>query len=246
MTFDPKSWEVAAILFLATTGRSTFGFGEALFAVPLLALLIPIQVAVAVAALTSITVALIIVAQDWQHIEYRSAGRLLIATVFGIPLGLLLVKMVSEPVVKAVLAVVILLFALYSLTNRHAGELKDDCFAWVFGFAAGILGGAYAINGPPLVVYGSLRRWPPTRFRATLQGYFLPGSALVVAGYWIAGLLSVVVIRYFLVSLPAVLAAILIGNGINRRLDAARFRLVLNVVLVIVAMMLLLQAVYHR
>jgi hypothetical protein len=38
-------------------------------------------------------------------------------------------------------------------------------------------------SGPlPLVVYGSLRGWPPERFRATLQGYFLPASLLGLAG----------------------------------------------------------------
>lgn len=245
MNIDPTTLRVAGILFIATVGRSTFGFGEALFAVPLLALLIPVKVAVAVAALISTMVALIIVAQDWKHIETRSASWLLISTVFGIPLGLLLVKTVAEPVVKGVLAVVILLFALYSLVNRKPGELKDDRLAWAFGFAAGILGGAYAINGPPLVLYGSLRRWPPTRFRATLQGYFLPGSALVVIGYWIGGMFSMSVVRYFLVSLPAVLLAILIGTAINRRFDARRFQASVNVVLVIVGIVLLAQAAYH-
>ena len=41
-----------------------------------------------------------------------------------------------------------------------------------FGFFAGILGGAYNTNGPPVVIYGSLRKWSPATFRATLQGYF--------------------------------------------------------------------------
>ena len=51
------------------------------------------------------------------------------------------------------------------------------------GFCSGILGGAYGMNGPPLAVYGSLRRWSPQHFRATLQGYFLPASIIGMAGY---------------------------------------------------------------
>ena len=54
--------EVAAVLFLATVIRSAFGFGEALVAVPLLALAIPVEIAAPVAVLVSITVALIVVA----------------------------------------------------------------------------------------------------------------------------------------------------------------------------------------
>jgi uncharacterized membrane protein YfcA len=48
---------VVGVIFLATLFRSTFGFGEALVAVPLLALLVPVEEAVPLATLVSITVA---------------------------------------------------------------------------------------------------------------------------------------------------------------------------------------------
>ncbi len=60
---------ILVVLFLATVIRSTFGFGEALFAVPLLALRIPLTVAAPLAVLVSITIALGVVAQDWRHIH---------------------------------------------------------------------------------------------------------------------------------------------------------------------------------
>jgi len=79
------------------------------------------------------------------------------------------------------------------------------------------------MNGPPLVVYGSLRRWTPERFRATLQGYFLPASFFGMVGYWAAGLWTPHVTRYYLLSLPAVMLAIPLGRAINTRLDTTRF-----------------------
>src|SRR5207247_1032982 len=116
---------------------------------------------------------------------------------------------VAEAVVKAVLALVIIGFSSYCLVSRRQYELKNDRLAWLFGFAAGILGGAYGMNGPPLVIYGSLRRWSPEHFRATLQGYFLPASLLGMCGYWLAGLWVPAVTRYYLWSLPVALTAIL-------------------------------------
>src|SRR5690349_356495 len=80
---------VLVIVFVATLVRSAFGFGEALIAVPLLALLMPMNVAAPLAVLLSISVAAMVVVQDWRHIHLRSAAGLLVATVFGIPLGLL-------------------------------------------------------------------------------------------------------------------------------------------------------------
>jgi uncharacterized protein len=98
------------------------------------------------------------------------------------------------------------------------------------------------MNGPPLVIYGTLRRWPPVRFRATLQGYFLPASGVVVFGYWMTGLLTAAVGRYYLMALPFVLVAVFIGRVINRRMDSRRFSFILNLGLGVIGVVLLLEA----
>ena len=233
---------IMAVVFVATFIRSAFGFGEALVAVPLLALLMPVSVAAPLAMLVSITVAGVVVIQDHSDLDFRSAGWLVVFTLPGIPLGLLLLKSVAEPVVKGALACVVIAFALYSLFSARPRELRDDRLAWLFGFSAGVLGGAYGMNGPPLVVYGSLRRWSPRRFRATLQGYFLPASLLGAVGYWLLGLWTPVVSHYYLWSLPAVALAIVLGRVVNRRMPGHRFLRWVNVGLVATGIVLLLQS----
>src|SRR3954452_12042570 len=104
MFAEPATLVIPGVLFLATIIRSAFGFGEALIAVPLLALVIPVEVAAQVAVLVSITVAFIVVLQDWRNIHFRSAIRLVLPTLLGIPLGLILLTTVPEPLVKAALA----------------------------------------------------------------------------------------------------------------------------------------------
>jgi uncharacterized membrane protein YfcA len=213
---DGNSVPVLAIIFVATLIRSAFGFGEALVAVPLLALLIPVEVAVPLAVLLSITVAGVVVVQDWHHIHVRSAGWLLLFTLFGIPVGLLVLTAVAEAVLKAVLGLVIMAFSLYCLVSRQ-----------------------------PLVVYGTLRRWSPAQFRATLQGYFLPASLLGMVGYSLAGLWVPAVTRYYLLSLPLALAAIFLGRAVNQRLDGRRFLRYVHSGLLAVGTALLIQAL-HR
>ena len=235
--------EVAAIIFLATMIRSTFGFGEALVAVPLLALIIPVQIAAPVAVLVSVTVALIVVVQDRAHIQFRSAGLLAFSTLFGIPLGLLLLRILPESVVKSTLALIIAGFSAFSLLRPNGRELKDDRFAWLFGFGAGILGGAYGMNGPPLAVYGSLRRWPPGKFRATLQAYFLPASAAGMVGYWVTGLWTPAVNHYYLYALPGVVLATLLGRIANRRISAGKFLRYVHFGLIAIGAVLLAQVI---
>ena len=183
-TVDWRTAGVLAVIFVATTIRSAFGCGEALIAVPLLALLIPVEIAVPLAVLVSITVAAIVVIQDWRHVHFASAWRLVVSTFFGIPLGLWLLTAVAEPVVKAILAVVIMAFSVYCLLGRRQLELKDDRRAWLFGFGAGI-GRAYGMNGPPLVVYGPSAAGHPSDF-ATCR---LLSSRQRVrhCGYWLTG-----------------------------------------------------------
>jgi len=242
MGADGTILPVLAVVFLATLIRSAFGFGEALVAVPMLALLMPVEQAVPLATLVSITVAGIVLAQDWHQMHARSAGWLVISTLFGIPLGLWLLTAVAEAVVKAVLAVVILAFSCYCLVSRRPYRLQNDRWAWVFGFAAGVLGGAYGMNGPPLVIYGSLRQWSPAHFRATLQGYFLPASLLGLGGYWLAGLWTSAVTRYFLWTLPFALAAIIAGRAINQRLRGQAFLRIIHGGLLVIGSVLLIQS----
>ena len=105
-------------------------------AVPLLALVIPVQVAAPVAVLASITIALIAVLQDWRHIHLRGAVWLVLSTLAGIPLGLLLLKSVPEAGVKAVLAGVILAFlGLFSVETPTAGNRQRRVLMafWVRG-----------------------------------------------------------------------------------------------------------------
>lgn len=236
---------VLLVIFVATLIRSVFGFGEALVAVPLLALRLPVKTAAPLAVLVSVTVALIILLQDWHHVEFRSAGWLLASTVIGIPLGVLLLAYGNRRVVTAALGIVIAAFALHALTRRRVHELRADNLPWLLGcgFCAGVLGGAFGMNGPPLAIYGAMRRWPAQRFRATLQSYFLPASALGMTGYFLAGLWRGEVTRYYLLSLPCAIVAIALGGFLNRRLRADVFVRYVYAGLVVVGAVLLMQAV---
>ena len=194
-------------------------------------------------ATLTFTVALLVVIQDWRNVHVRSAGWLVLSTLFGIPLGLLVLKTVSEAVIKTILGAFIIAFAVYSLTGRKP-ELHNDRLAPLFGFTAGILGGAYGMNGPPLVVYGVLRRWQPVQFRATLQGYFLIASIAGMAGYAFTGLWTRAVSNYFLLALPPALIAIFLGRAIHRRLSGTRFLIAVNIALALIGVLLMKQALH--
>ena len=242
---DSTTVYVLLVIFVATLIRSAFGFGEALIAVPLLAIRLPITVAAPLAVLISITVAAVIIAHDWRHIHLRSASWLVVATLFGIPFGLLLLTEGNNRMVKGLLAVIIVCFSIYALIGRKPPELHSDNRIWLLGcgFLAGIMGGAYGMNGPPLAIYGAMRRWTAQHFRATLQGYFLPASVIGMIGYGVAGLWVHEVTRYYLLSLPLAIPAILLGRMINHRMRGDAFLKFVHAGLVMIGTTLLVQAI---
>jgi len=241
---DETTLLVLAVVFLATLVRSALGFGEALVGVPLLAFIMPVEQAVPLMVLVSVVVAAVVLLQDWRHVHITTASWLLVWTLFGIPCGLLLLTAGDERVVKAILGAIIVGFSSYALASRSKLELKTDRLAGVFGFAAGVLGGAYGMNGPPLVIYGTLRRWSAAQFRATLQGYFLPASVVALVGYALAGLWVREVTLYFLFSLPVALAATLLGQVAHRRLSGRAFVVWVHALLIAVGVALWAQCIW--
>jgi uncharacterized membrane protein YfcA len=98
------------------------------------------------------------------------------------------------------------------------------------------------MNGPPLVIYGVMRRWSLQHFRATLQAYFLPASVVAMAGYWFAGLGVPEVTHYYLISVLGALPAIVLGSVLNHRLRGDAFLRFVHVFLLFVGGLLLSQA----
>lgn len=236
---------ILLIVFIATLVRSTFGFGESLIAVPLLVFFIPLEIAVPLSVLISIVVAGVVVVQDKKEIYFYSAKWLIIFAALGIPIGLYLLIYGNEAMIKSILGAFIIFYSIYSLLSKRTFKLKDDnkIGLFVFGFLSGVFGGAYGINGPPLVIYGNMRKWSAQHFRATLQAYFLVASSIGMVGYWYKGLWTTSVSHYFLIALPVIIPTIFLGRFFNRRLKNDTFLKYVYVGLICIGLLLLKQAI---
>lgn len=233
---------VAAVLFICTFIRSALGFGDALLAMPLLALLISLKTATPLVALMSMAISTSIILTDWDRVDLHAAWRLIVASLIGIPFGLILLNLAPEVLVKAILGLLLVLYGLYNLLTPGLPLLQNEKLAYPFGFVAGILGGAYNTNGPPIVIYGALRRWPPDYFRATLQGYFFFTNILILTGHSLAGLWTTSVFSFFLASLPLIGLGIYLGGKANRYIPRTLFSRLIYMLLIVVGMLFLISS----
>ena len=90
--FDPTWLATLTILAFSTTIRAVFGFGDALIAMPLLAIVLGLKTATPLVALVSFTIAVVMLFSTWRNLKVGSASRLIISTLVGIPVGILLLK----------------------------------------------------------------------------------------------------------------------------------------------------------
>jgi uncharacterized membrane protein YfcA len=234
---------ILPIIFISTLTRSTFGFGDAVVAMPLLSMAVGLSVATPLVGLMGITASATILIRHRRDVHFKSLWSLIIPTLIGIPIGVLLLKGVYEDVMKLILASVIIIFSLYEIFKPKLLTLANDKYAYFFGFIAGILGGAYNTNGPPIVIYGTLRRWQPENFRATLQGYFLPTGSMIALGHCLGGLWTKTVLLNYFISLPIIFIAIFAGGRLNCKIPKGKFDNYVYICLVVLGIVLLIDTI---
>lgn len=141
---------------------------------PLVTILLGIQTATPLVGLMAAAMSGMILLQSWRDVALRDDWRLVLASFAGMLVGIWLIRVAPEEFVSGGLGLLLIAFGLYTLLRPVLSELPNAHWVYFFGALAGALGAAYNTNGPPVVVYGALRRWSPVRFWATLQGFFLP------------------------------------------------------------------------
>lgn len=221
---DVASLLLFGIIFLAALLQTTSGFGFALLAMPLVALVLGVKAAAPLVALVGFTLYAVNLIRYRRSVERGVLLPLAVAAALGVPFGVWALGNLDEHVVKSLLGVILIAYALYSLWRPHTAPLRSELWAYPAGFLAGVLGGAFNTPGPPVIIYGNLRQWPRDLFRSTLQALFLFSSSLVIVSHIAAGNLTTATIPTYLLLVPALLLGVWAGSTIDRRISNERFR----------------------
>ena len=67
-------------------------------------------------------------------------------------------------------------------------------------------------------------------------------GVIFTIGYWLAGLWTPVVTRYYVLSLPVAAASIVLGRAVNRRLAGGSFVRSVHAALILIGITLLIQS----
>lgn len=238
---EPTTGLILGVIFCAVIVRAAFGFGDVLVSVPILSLVVGPRLVVPLMGLVGATNALFLLLAERRSVHWRPVRFLLMASVLGVPIGVALLGWLPEATINAGLGGILVVFCLWSLSGRRALRLEAPGWALPFGFCAGVMGGAVTATGPPIVAYSTTQDWDPSERRATMQGFFLPNSVLIVVSHGLAGLWTAEVLRMYLLAVPVCLTALPVGRWLSGRIRPARFELFTFVVLLGTGLLLVLQ-----
>lgn len=230
---------VFGVILLAVFVQSMAGFGLALVSMALLPGIVGIQVAAPLVALVGIPLEFLLLVKYRSELNISAVWPLILASLFGIPLGIYVLKRVDEDIVLTFLGIVITGYALYFLLEVKLPQMKHPIWAYGSGFFAGLLGGAYNTAGPPVIIYGNCRGWLPAEFKGNLQSFFLVGTLFVVAAHVLSGNLTEVVWVDFLWVIPAIGLGFVAGTWLDRYLNPEVFRKVVLVLLILMGLRLI-------
>ncbi|OJF91856.1 sulfite exporter TauE/SafE family protein [Alkalibacterium sp. 20] len=156
--------------------------------------------------------------------------KLSVSTIVGIPFGLLLVNYAERRWISLILGILLISYSVYSVLGSKRQrltiqkEFTNTNYSLTFGFSAFMLGSAYNMNGIPIVLYGTMSNWSPSKFKDTLQAHFLFSSLLIVVSHFFSGFWTRELGVYFAFSLPAVMLAIFTGNYLYARIKTEKFK----------------------
>jgi len=192
--------------------RAVFsGFGSALIFVPLASTAIGPQAAAPLLLIIDGVAAAGLIPGAWRHADRRDVGTMSIGALAGIPLGAwVLIK--SDPlwIRWAVALFGTLLLALLMSGWRYRGK-PALATTVIVGAAAGLLGGAAQIGGPPIVAYWLSRPVAAEIVRANIVLYFAISTVITTSVYLAGGLLTPSVVDWHWSPVP------FMGLGLRRR-----------------------------
>jgi len=227
-----------AVVTVAFAVRGGAGFGGGAIAVPLLALVFPLQVTVPVVTVLNMLSSIGQGVTDWRHIAWREVWRIVPGSLVGVFLGLYLLTLFDPQPLARALGVFVVLYALYVMV--FAGRTPQIPPRWmlpvaaVTSIAAGIIGSLFGgAAGPVYVIYLNSVRLARDAFRVTITTVMLIQGLTRIAGYATLGFYDGPVLMLLAAALPMVVIGSWLGARVVRRFDPVLFSRAVGVVLLV-------------
>ena len=209
---------------VASLIRAFTGFGFAMLVVPAFSFFLSPGDAVVLSAVLAFLLGVISYRSWWGHFPVEPAKPMLLGAAVGTGVGVwfLASLSVSEFQLWIGLSVVIASLVLSQFVPNERPSSGPGSLGT--GVASGLMNGAFAIPGPPVILFVVATMTEPARSRAFLMMFFWCSSMVSLAMFAVAGLVSAKPFQLLWVALPAMWVGNQMGNWAFERYSGAAYR----------------------
>jgi len=235
-------WLLGAVVIAAACFvQGLAGFGIGLVSLAFLPFLMSPQHAIVLITIYAAVFIVIIFIPLRRDFTMQGMTELMAGTILATPAGVWLLAALSPDLLKRLIGLVLLAIVALEWLGLYPERLRGRGWGFGAGLVAGVLGGAIGTPGPPVILYAAAQDWSTRTVKANIQAFLIVNQAVILVGYWWAGLLDREVWRLtWLYAVPAVIGLVA-GMFLFTRLDRARFRQVVFAVLFISGLVLLIR-----
>ena len=178
----------------------------------------------------------------WRVANWHAIRRLLIGAVLGAPVGVLALSYLPANIMRALIGLV-LLFAVLALWRGYRFKERPPTSAQVgIGIASGLLNGATAMGGPPVILYFLAAPEGVAIGRASLLVYFFFIYAWSIVAQTVAGLIDLKVVVLAFLMIPVMALGNVIGDRMFNRSKASTYQRIALGFLLAIAILAIVRA----
>ena len=196
-----------AISILSGLMRGFSGFGSALVYIPLISSIYDPKIAVATLLLIDFVSGIPFAIQAIPQCKWREIAPITISAIFAIPFGTMILLYFDPILIRWLVAAVALLMLLTIVAGwRYQNRPRLPITIFV-GLLSGLLGGAFQMDGPPVVIYWLGGANVASVVRANLMMFIVLSGAAICVTYLFSGLLtSNAIVLAILLGLPFIVS----------------------------------------
>ena len=211
---------VFTAVFLAGIVRGATGFGFSMIMIVLLTLFFP----------------------PAQQVHWKSLRWLALGVALGTPFGVYCLVSIPVDAMRLIINAVVLILTSMLYCGLRPKNAPTPPQTTGVGLLAGVINGASANGGPPIILFFLSSPLGAAVGRASLIAFFLFTDVWASLFYWQQGLISLDTIIFTLVFMVPMFGGMWFGNRWFSTVDEARFRKVVLALLMIISVVGLVKA----
>lgn len=231
------------VILMSSLLKGMTGFGFALIAIPFLSFFYPIKILVPAMAIFNLISSFALLLKIRERISWFYFVPMFAASLAGIPLGVFLLDLLDERVLRIIIGGVLVFISIKMLSGIPiAKRFKNKPIVFA-GFMSGILSGSVSLGGPPLVIAMNRKNYSKDFFRGVFAWFSTFSSFVAIAAFYARGLMPAASIKLSLYYTPFLFLGASLGNRLSKMVNAQKFKRIVVVVNVFTGLITIISAI---